>query len=114
MARVLETAQSLHLSKWMPSNQMVVKVSEISTLTPLMRSPLDESHLLMVLRQSLPLLGDSITDSCMNEMCSDVITTFFAGAPRIEIDIPLLELLKLQCYTAGCVVKYLLLCIWES
>ena len=81
----------------MTGNQAACKLSEISSDTQLFRTSLDEKHLLLVLRQSLPVSGCTITSSHVAQMCCDVIATYIAGAPAIDIDVPISELLKLPC-----------------
>ena len=104
MVKVEKTVEFLNLVNWTPRKDYVVKLSNFSTTTSLLRRPLAQKHLLMVLRQSLPLMGKGIDESNLNQMCCDVIATFFAGMPEIDIDIPLPELFKLQCQSTGYVV----------
>ena len=104
MARVEETVRVLNLVNWTPRKNYAVKLSNVSTSTSLLRRPLEQKHLLMVLRQSLPLMGKTIDESHLNQMCCDVIATFFAGMPEIDIDVPVPELFKLQCQSTGYVV----------
>jgi hypothetical protein len=94
---IINDARNLNLSTWMTGNQAACKLSEISSDTQLFRTSLDEKHLLLVLRQSLPVSGCTITSSHVAQMCCDVIATYIAGAPAIDIDVPISELLKLPC-----------------